>query len=237
MTLLATLMATAGWAQQLTPEQMRAERHFRDGVELLTAERWEPAAEQFKAAVAIDPLMAWAHYNLGQCRLAQRRFVEAALAFEASRGAFQSLALATEGDRAARERARVDEINEINDSFKRGLVLSALTRSRMEERLRTLESMANRDLDVFRAVPAEVHLALGSAYFHQRKFDAAELQYLEAVRVNGKLGAAHNNLAALYVLTGRLDEAASAVEQAEASGFRVNPRLKADLRAARARQP
>ena len=45
------------------------------------------------------------------------------------------------------------------------------------------------------------------------------------------LGEAHNNLAVVYMLTGRIREAEAAVEKAEAAGFRVNPQLKKDIKA------
>jgi Tfp pilus assembly protein PilF len=85
-------------------------------------------------------------------------------------------------------------------------------------------------------VPAEIFLALGSAYFRQQKLEDAEREYAEAVRINRKLGAAHNNLAVIYLLTGRLDLAEESVKQAERNGFKVNPRLKDDLKAAKAKK-
>jgi Flp pilus assembly protein TadD len=79
-------------------------------------------------------------------------------------------------------------------------------------------------------IPAELHLALGSAYFHQNRVAEAEQAYLAAVRENGKLGAAYNNLAVIYMLTGRLAEARRAVKRAEKAGFAVSPALKADIK-------
>jgi hypothetical protein len=43
------------------------------------------------------------------------------------------------------------------------------------------------------------------------------------------MGEAHNNLAVVCMLTGKLDEAQIEMKAAEASGFRVNPRFKEDL--------
>jgi Flp pilus assembly protein TadD len=77
--------------------------------------------------------------------------------------------------------------------------------------------------------PAELSLALGSAYFRSGDLVAAEREWKTAVSVNKRLGEAHNNLAALYAMTGRKAEAQQAVKNAERSGFRVNPNLKADI--------
>ena len=54
---------------------------------------------------------------------------------------------------------------------------------------------------------------------------------LPAINVNSRLGEAHNNLAALYAMTGRKGEAQESVKQAEKSGYQVNPKLKSDIQA------
>ena len=107
---------------------------------------------------------------------------------------------------------------------------------RIEERIRLLENMRLSGREIIR-VPAEVHLALGSAYFRQDKLEEAEGAYTLAVRENDKLGAAHNNLAVIYMLTGRLPQSRAAVDAAERAGFRVDPRFKADLQAREAAGP
>ena len=42
----------------------------------------------------------------------------------------------------------------------------------------------------------------------------------------------HNNLAVVYMQTGRLAEADAEIKAAEKTGFRVNPQLKEDLKKA-----
>ena len=83
-------------------------------------------------------------------------------------------------------------------------------------------------------MPAEFPLALGSAYFRQEKLQEAKAEYEEATRLNPKLGAAHNNLAVIYLLTGLPAEAETELSRAEKSGFAVNPRLKEDIKKAKA---
>jgi Flp pilus assembly protein TadD len=50
------------------------------------------------------------------------------------------------------------------------------------------------------------------------------------VTVNPKLGEAHNNLAVLYMTSGRKQSAEDALKAAERSRFRVHPQLKEDIR-------
>ncbi|MFN2447783.1 MAG: hypothetical protein ABR606_19630 [Vicinamibacterales bacterium] len=51
------------------------------------------------------------------------------------------------------------------------------------------------------------------------------------MKVNRGLGEAWNNLAVIYLGSGRKKAAEDAVRSAERAGFRVNPRLKDDIRA------
>ena len=48
-----------------------------------------------------------------------------------------------------------------------------------------------------------------------------------------KLGEAHSNLALVFMLTGRYDDAGREIEAAEKHGFHVNPQFKEDLKKAK----
>jgi len=230
--LLNSLAAAQGLSPAASQESLR---RYKAGVELMQSEKWDLAANEFKEAIAIDPLMALAHYNLGQCRMAERKYVEASLAYKGSRDAFEQLGSLSQRDRESRDRARRDEINELRDNLGR---LSQMKlggsedqyRMRMEDRIRRLESMQYRDLDGNLNVPGEVFLALGSSYFRQNKLDDAEREWKTAVMTSPKLGEAHNNLAVVYMMNGRRAEAENAVKLAEKAGFKVNPQLKADIK-------
>src|SRR5207244_13215325 len=102
--------------------------------------------------------------------------------------------------------------------------------ARLEHRISDLERTKQRGKSAY-DTPAEISLALGSAYFRAGDLPSAEREWKAAVNVNGRLGEAHNNLAALYAMTGRKQQAEESVKQAEKSGYQVNPRLKSDIRA------
>lgn len=235
LVLAMALMASLALAQELSPDKAKeAQRLYKAGVDQMQAEAWDAAVEQFKAALEIDPLMALAHYNIGQCRMAQRRYQEAVLSYKSCQEAYQKQGTLSQKERDARDRARRDEINDLRDSLARLSQLKGASNQesiRIEERLRTLESMQGRDLNE-NPIPGEVYLALGSAYFRQQKLEDAEREYTEAVKINKRLGAAHNNLAVIYLMTGRATEAESSLKQAEKNGFKVNPKLKDDIKAA-----
>jgi tetratricopeptide (TPR) repeat protein len=230
------LTASAAFAQGLSPETAKvAQQHYKAGVELMSSEQWDGAVDKFKSAIAMDRLMAMAHYNIGQCRMAQKRFVEAVAAYQASRDAFQELGNVSQKERDERERLRRDEVNELRDDLQRleqGRVKNAGAADavRMGDRMRQLESMQFKDHGGEMRVPAGVYLALGSAYFRQQKLQDAEREYRLALKSNPKMGEAHNNLAVILFMTERLDEARQELELAKKARFKVNPKFEEDLK-------
>src|SRR5207237_10745270 len=98
------------------------------------------------------------------------------------------------------------------------------------QRIQINRYIINNDMTLTSAFPAFVSLALGSAYFRAERFAEAERAYKSSLDIDPKIGEAWNNLAALYLTTRRIDQAARAVESAEKVGYHVNPALKADLR-------
>jgi tetratricopeptide (TPR) repeat protein len=226
-------------AQQLADESTRREalRHYREGQEYLSSEQFEKAADAFQRAIDRDPLLALAHYGLGQSYMALRRYASAVAAFRGSRNAYTRLAALAHSQSVSVDRQRQEEIRELVESIQAlqsGRVKTATQdRShailRLENRIRDLERTQQRGLDVS-PVPAEVSLALGSAHFRNGDMTDAEREWKEAVDVNPRLGEAFNNLAALYAMSRRKQEAEDAVRSAERAGFRVHPQLKEDIR-------
>jgi tetratricopeptide (TPR) repeat protein len=225
-------------ADELTRRQ--ALDRYRAGEELMQAELWEKAAREFQAAIDLDPLFTLAHYSLGQAYMALKRPASALQAYLDCREAYQRLSALGQRERIEMEKRREDEIREIRSSIealRSGRVKSATlipTMTRYEERLRMLEQGRMRSAQQRDEIPPELSLALGSAYFRLDRLPEAEREYLAAVEANPKLGAAHNNLAVVYMLTGRYDQAEQELRLAERNGFKVNPDLKDDLKKARA---
>jgi tetratricopeptide (TPR) repeat protein len=233
----AVIVGAAISAQQLADEQTRREAlsYYRAGQELLLAERFEQAAEQFQKAIRKDPLLALAYYGLGQAYMGLRRYASAVVAYTDCREAYQRLAALAQSDSVAVDRQREEEIRELRESIRQiqsGVIKVVQPGNlvlKLEARIRELDRMKQRSLDPARP-PAEVSLALGSAHFRNGQLDKAEREWKDAVEGNSKLGEAHNNLAVLYMMRGRKKDAEEAVKAAERSGFRVNPNLKADVR-------
>lgn len=222
--------------------RLQALDHYRAGEELMQAELWEKAEVEFKAAIVLDPLFTLAHYSLGQTYMAMKRPAAAVQAYLACQEAFGKLSALGQRERAQMENRREDEIRELRDAIaaiqggRAKVEAAAAAILRYEERIRMLEQGRMRSAGNVLHIPAELSLALGSAYFRLDRLADAEREYLAAVAAEPKLGAAHNNLAVVYMLTGRYELAEASVKQAERNGFRVNPQFKDDLKAAARKQ-
>lgn len=250
-------------ALECPPPADEARRHdaaaaLRAGQEHAGAEDWTRAEERFRAAMAIDPADPLASYGLGQALMAQKRYPEAVGAFATCGEAFRCLILLPPEERAALERRRDAAMREIRDALRTMEVESlrigtikgdgardlnqdlsqvrAQTSRRvlyLEERLHELEQWRKRgSLDA--RPPAALSLALGSAHFQAGELDDAEAAYRTALATDRHSGDAHNNLAVVLMLTGRLDEAEREVLLAEKAGVPVNPRLKDEIHKRRA---
>ena len=237
---LGMVFVTAGvlTAQQLADAQSRREaiQHYRIGQEFFTGEKFDRAAEEFTKATAKDPLFTLAYYQAGQSYMNLKRYASAIQAFTRCIESTRTLYGLAETNRFAVEKQRDDEVREMRETV-RVLQQSGhpLLAARAEQHLLDLDKQRSSVSTGYRP-PAEVLLSLGSAYFRSGDRDAAETEWKAAVEVNGKLGEGHNNLAVVYLQTGRYAEADAEIKAAEKSGFRVNPQLKEDVKKASARR-
>ena len=233
---VATLALSAALAShanaQIADQPHRAEaiRLFRVGQEFLSGEQFEKAIDAFSESVKNDRLLSIAHYGIGQANMNLRRYASAAKAYQDCIEAMRTLHGLEQTQKFEVDRRREDEIKELR------AVLSQSTRGtpaptvlQMEQRLRDLEEQ-KRSVGVAFRPPSEVLLALGSAQFRNGDREGAEANWKAAAEVNPKYGEAHNNLAVIYMQTGRFTEAEQEMKLAEKNGFNVNPQFKTDLK-------
>jgi tetratricopeptide (TPR) repeat protein len=238
--LLALFMAGAALGASAQPAASKAQRNeavasYRKGEDAMRREAFEQAVSDFRTATRLDPMFAMAFYGLGQAHMSLRQYPEAVGAYEGCRDVFSRLGSLDADERSLIERAREDELRELRDSLQRvnaGKMKGGSPiglQVQLEDRIRVLESSRQRGNEKNGGVPAEVFLALGSARFRAGQLPEAQSDYEKAVAENPDLGAAHNNLAVLYMLSGRFDEARQAVKKAEKAGVKVSPQFKDDL--------
>ncbi|MEO6214145.1 MAG: tetratricopeptide repeat protein, partial [Vicinamibacterales bacterium] len=132
---------------------------------------------------------------------------------------------------------RRDRIAEVDEVIRQ--VQSRPQTTRTQDQLRQLtdhkrqldEAMQRGSkIDIKASVPGYVTLSLGSAYFRMGDLIQAEKAYRESIDADARAGEAHNNLAVVYLQTGRFDEAERSLKAAEKGGFKVHPKLKEEIR-------
>ncbi len=231
---LSILPGTVSIAQDMVTANARKEarEQYMKGETFMAEEDFEKAAAAFRMATRLDPEYTMAFYSLGQASMTLARYEDAVTAYEACRATIQARATFDAQRRGEERQARTDELLDIEAAIMRwggpDAPPNAYT-SRMEERQRMLEQQQEKGAIDSPEVPAELSIALGSAYFRLKRLEDAEREYREAIGAGDLTGAAHNNVAVIYMMTGRYDEAKDSVRMAEAAGFRVNPLFKDDL--------
>jgi len=208
------------------PGRAEAFERFMAGRDALAAQRWTDAETEFRAALTLAPGLALAHYGLGEALMGQARYPAAVKAFEACRDLFRDL-----GARGG-EHALSMEMRDLRDTLaalagKHALSSDLFLEMQLEKRLAELQKWGRRGEPW---IPPGVSLALGTAYFKAGDLVGAEREFLDVLRDDPGSGDAQNDLAVIYMITGRLAEAEEAVKLAERAGVEVAPRLKEEIR-------
>jgi Flp pilus assembly protein TadD len=237
--LTITTAAPSAQLGQASADRSRKEalQHYRLGQDAMHNERFDIAEQEFQKSAKLDPTLELAPYGLGQVYMASKRFPSAIAAFHKSREVFVANGDSSAGDQIAHQRRLDDYIRELEDqqSIYGRTATNATARSYMltlTTQIAALKSAKMRTVSGPEPVPAWLSLALGSAYFRNNAPADAEREYRAAIDVDPKLGEAHNNLAVVYMLTGRAPMAGAEIAAAEKAGFKVNPQLKEDVKKA-----
>jgi tetratricopeptide (TPR) repeat protein len=215
-------------------------QHYRFGEEALRGERFDEAEREFRKSAQLDPRLELAPYGLGRVYMATKRYRDAIGAYTKCREVFRDNASMTLQDESLGQRRVDDQIRALEDTkqmYESGTgnnrtVNAAVTIQNLQTQINELRTLRRRGSYRPEDVPAWISLALGSAYFRANAMADAEREFRETLRAQPKLGEAHNNLALVYMLTGRYDEADREIKAAEKSGFAVNPQFKEDLKKA-----
>jgi tetratricopeptide (TPR) repeat protein len=229
-----SVLSTAALADdELTAQRLKeAREHYEKGETLMIEEDFAKAAAEFRMATRLDPAYTMAFYSLGQASMALGRYDDAATAYEGCRETILARGKLDVKQRGEARQARADELLDIEAAILRWGGPEAapnVQTMRMQERKRVLEQQQEKDSINTVEVPAELSVALGSAYFRLHRLSDAEREYRAAIEAGDQTGAAHNNIAVIYMMTERFDEAKQSVVWAEEAGFRVDPRFKEDL--------
>jgi Flp pilus assembly protein TadD len=233
--LLGSMAGVPAAAQASPRDHVEAMRHLRLGQAEMREERWAKAEVEFKGAVKLEPSLEMAHYGLGQVYMATKRYPAAVAAYLACRDAWAANISARASNDLSAQRQLDDQIQALEDErtlLASGRVTAMLSAgpADLDRRIADLRARRFHDDQGVPQTPTWISVALGGAYFRTGALADAEREYRMALKVDSRLGEAHNNLAVICMMTGRYAEAQLEVAAAEKSGVRVNPQFKEDLK-------
>jgi Tfp pilus assembly protein PilF len=240
------IVSTAiAWGQppsRPNPEAQRAQIQYRLGWESLRSEAFEAAEKSFLQAIDLDPKFTLAYYGLGKSYMGLHRYPNAVMAFRTCRDLYVTKAGEKFSGQFDANRQRQDRLTELRDLARQYTTgpqtqQTADVLRQIQNAIRQTQddTMRGINVNIDASAPAFVSVALGSAYFRAAQFADAEREYKAALDVDPRAGEAHNNLAVVYMETGRLDESSREVALAEKSGFKVHPDFKRELAARKGR--
>lgn len=235
--LLMALTLATSLDVQPPPTATAAAGAYRQGLALLAHEYWAEAADAFARAIDLEPRFTLAYYGLGRARMGQKAFPAAVTALTRCRELFLSDLGTRAADQLAASHRRQDQILQLREALRERQAGPQTSGNQtivrqLQDQLWDLETLNRTSLELQLRPPAFVSLSLGSAHFRAGQLAEAEAAYLDALNANPKMGEAHNNLAVVYLLTGRVAEADKAVARAERHGYPVSPQFKRDLKLA-----
>jgi tetratricopeptide (TPR) repeat protein len=257
--LVVTATATAMGAASDTQERQlrRAMSDAASGMSALGKGNVKKARELFEQSLAAVPDYPEGHLGLGHIAMQEKRFEDALKEFQAAEAGYTSMsAVAAQMASARYSRSRDElqslraELSKLDSQTMQNKAPQAGTtardasesqverdRTQLQSRIRTLEAMNPPSSTGKPEAPAEVFFFEGNALFDLKRTQEAIAMWEKARERNAKLPLVENNLAVAYWTTGRLDDARTAMERAEALGFKVNPNFRADLEKALAARP
>jgi tetratricopeptide (TPR) repeat protein len=245
---LVSTIAISGPASAQVPKSasaaaQAANKHYAQGWSAVRAESWDEAAREFQDAIDNDRRFALAYYSLGRAEMGRRKFAKAIAAYATCRELYLSGGAEQFTNQMDARQRLTDRILELQVALNQATSQTSTGKSstqtqslyvrELQAQIQRLEQARDRNTNVSiepTSVPFFVPMALGAAYFRSGQFADAEREYKEAIASNAASGETHNNLAVLYLTTGRFDEAENEVRAAEKVGFKVNENLKGDIR-------
>src|SRR5688500_13728813 len=232
MAYVAVLLTAVLLGAPTSGSEAAAAQHVKKGQRLLADEKFAEARVEFRAAIALDPMVLPAHYGVGQASMALKDYPAAVAAYEQARTVFHKIASQARGEAGRAREQHLEQLRARIDEIRRAGGTPDEMRTKIQHYQRQLDDAERGTSEsglLPGTTPAPLSLSLGSAHLRNNNLAEAERAYREALTADGKLAEAHNNLAVVLFLTGRAKEAREQATLAEAGGFKVPSGLKRDI--------
>ncbi len=184
--LLSLLMATQFILAQEKARSPEAGQAYNDGLNFAKKRKYEDAIPKFQAAIKADDNFPEAHYMLGYCHKKLNQYNEAEVEFKKA----------------------IDLNNQFEKAY---LALADLQTDadRKTDAINTFSAVLSFNEDSYKA-----HFGLGRVYYEQQKYSQAIKHLQKSAELDPKYVYAWNYLGLTLKQMGRLEEAATAFQQA-----------------------
>ena len=228
------------WVVSDLPNGKRA--HQKYGIALQDLNRFEEAAQQYRAELEIDPNIEEAHYGLGHVLLAQSKIdeaskhIEQALRSNPRNGDFHSdhgylLESLGQKDEARNEYQAAIRLSPKSPRVHYNYAMFLGREGKIDEAITEFEKAVKYKPDY-----ADAHYDLANAFFVKNDFENAKSHYLATLRADPNRATAYNNLGLVFLRQGQISQAIAQFNEA----LRVKPDdsdAAQNLRLARAQEP
>jgi hydroxyacylglutathione hydrolase len=222
-------------------EYKSAEIYFQKGFKSFHKGNLNDAEKQFLKCLDKFPQYAEAHFFLSQIFYQKGELANALIRIEEAKNDSEIMAkILTNAEMEAESQKKAKRMElerqmgslrtewELQDST---CVLTAAINATRSE-INALEGQAVISVATSSAIPANYYYLHGNILFRMKDYDSARKQYLAAIQTNPKHGEAYNNLANLYYMSRRYDEALDCLGQSVSFGVNINENLKEAIFAA-----
>src|SRR5207248_2389566 len=207
----------AGSAVSDVPNSARA--RVRYGLALHDADHLEEAADQFRVAIGLDPMVEKGHYGLGQVYFAQSKLGEAAHEFEQAlrddprNGEFhsdyaQALERLGRPGEATVEHQKATQLRPKSGRAHYNYGVLLLVSGKLDQAVAEFQTALRH-----KPKHPEAHYYLGRAFYLKGDLEGAKTHYLEAARLDPK-APLQNSLGVVYMKLGRVSEAIAEFNEA-----------------------
>ncbi|MDH7513910.1 MAG: tetratricopeptide repeat protein [Clostridiales bacterium] len=223
----------------------RADNSFQKGKEFFIKEKYDRSEKELRQCLEIMPEHANALLLTSQIYYKRNDFNRALTDIEKAKKNYAFIAqfytfIHTERLEMLRDdKMKLEsEIASLQDALSRATSEEDRQKSQsalgaLRSQISVINSRLNEPLPDVLRTPAEYFYIHGNVLFKLQRYQEAHDQYLEAIKADSKHANAYNNLINLYYIAKNYELAIKFVNQAEANGAKINPKLKeAVLRAA-----
>jgi len=201
-----------------------AKRMFEKGQDLFLKEKYGKAEEALLQCLENFPNYSQADYFLSQIYYQKGDFGKALEHINKARENYKFMADLL----VASQQKYLDELRIEKQELQN--VLPTITNKEEIEitknKIQIINSRMSDPLPLVAEMSADYYYFTGNIFMKMKKYNEAHANYIEALKLNPLHGNASNNLASLYFMIKKYQQALDYLTQAEANGVKINPEFK-----------